>query len=216
MKRTISALLLITLLLLTFTSCKEDYSKIPYGTGASEYATSRNTEGRDTVYVEMLVDGYDKVLILLDRTTAPITVDNFVKLVNKGFYDGLTFHRLMKNFMIQGGDPLANGRGDSGSTIKGEFASNGYYNDIEHKKGVISMGRNAYDYNSASCQFFIMNADSPSLDGDYASFGYVVKGLDVIDAITNDYIGYANPYNNYTISDKSNQPKIIYIKVVEG
>jgi len=118
----------------------------------------------------------------LDRTAAPITVDNFLKLVNEGFYDGLTFHRVIDGFMIQGGDPDGAGTGGSGQNIKGEFAANGWDNPISHKRGVISMAR-SQDYNSASSQFFITNADSTFLDGQYAAFGRVTSGMDVVDRI---------------------------------
>ena len=113
---------------------------------------------------------------------APITVENFVKLVKQGFYDGLTFHRIIPGFMIQGGDPDGNGTGGPGWHIKGEFASNGVKNDLKHTRGVISMAR-SMDPNSAGSQFFIMHADSPHLDGDYAAFGKVVDGLDEVDRI---------------------------------
>ena len=113
---------------------------------------------------------------------APITVENFEKLVSEGFYDGLTFHRIIKGFMIQGGDPKGNGTGDSKVKIPGEFKSNGWDNPISHKRGVISMAR-AQNPNSASCQFFIVHEDSEFLDGDYAAFGHVTEGMDVVDAI---------------------------------
>lgn len=115
---------------------------------------------------------------------APITVDNFVKLCKEGFYDGLTFHRVIPGFMIQGGDPLGNGMGGSSQTIKGEFAANGVQNDLKHTRGVLSMAR-AMDPNSASSQFFIMHADAPHLDGQYAAFGKVTEGLDEVDRIAN-------------------------------
>lgn len=114
---------------------------------------------------------------------APITVDNFVKLVKKGFYDGLTFHRVISGFMIQGGDPKGNGTGGPGYEIKGEFASNGWKtNDIKHKRGVISMAR-AMNPDSAGSQFFIMHADAPHLDGQYAAFGKVIEGIETVDEI---------------------------------
>ncbi len=119
----------------------------------------------------------------LDREAAPVTVENFEALVRKGFYDGLIFHRVIRGFMIQGGDPTGTGRGGSGSSIKGEFARNGVKNPLPHKRGVISMARSA-DPNSASSQFFICHADAPHLDGNYAAFGKVVKGLDVVDRIS--------------------------------
>ena len=113
---------------------------------------------------------------------APITVDNFLKLVNKGFYDGLTFHRVIPGFMIQGGDPEGTGMGGPGYTIKGEFASNGVKNDLKHTRGVLSMAR-AMDPDSAGSQFFIMHEDAPHLDGEYAAFGKVIEGIDVVDYI---------------------------------
>ena len=113
---------------------------------------------------------------------APITVDNFVSLVKKGFYNGLIFHRVIKGFMIQGGDPEGTGMGGPGYSIKGEFASNGVKNDLKHTKGVISMARSAMP-DSAGSQFFIMHKDAPHLDGDYAAFGKVIEGLDVVDRI---------------------------------
>ena len=113
---------------------------------------------------------------------APITVENFVKLVKQGFYDGLTFHRIIPGFMIQGGDPEGNGTGGPGWNIKGEFSSNGVKNDLQHKRGVISMAR-AMDPNSAGSQFFVMHQDAPHLDGQYAAFGKITEGLDVLDRI---------------------------------
>lgn len=135
------------------------------------------------VIIEM--DNGSQIKIELDPTAAPITCANFEKLVNDGFYDGLTFHRIIPGFMIQGGDPLGNGTGSSKETIKGEFASNGVNNPLKHTRGVISMAR-AMNPDSASSQFFIMHADAPHLDGDYAAFGKVVEGMDVVDQIANE------------------------------
>ena len=118
----------------------------------------------------------------LDAQAAPITVENFLKLVNDGFYDGLTFHRIIPGFMIQGGCPNGTGMGGPGWHIKGEFARNGVPNPIKHTRGVISMAR-AMDPNSAGSQFFIMHADALHLDGDYAAFGHVVSGMDAVDEI---------------------------------
>ena len=115
---------------------------------------------------------------------APKTVENFTKLINENFYDGLIFHRVIPGFMIQGGDPLGNGMGGSKENIYGEFASNGFKNDLKHERGVISMAR-AMDPNSASSQFFIMHEDAPHLDGNYAAFGRIIEGLEVIDEIAN-------------------------------
>ena len=114
--------------------------------------------------------------------TAPVTVENFEKLVKEGFYDGLTFHRVIPDFMIQGGCPLGNGTGGPGYTIKGEFEANGVQNDLKHTRGVMSMAR-AMDPNSAGSQFFIMVAKAPHLDGQYAAFGKITEGLDVLDRI---------------------------------
>jgi peptidyl-prolyl cis-trans isomerase B (cyclophilin B) len=119
---------------------------------------------------------------------APITVENFVKLVKQGFYDGLTFHRIIPGFMIQGGDPEGNGTGGPGWNIKGEFSSNGVKNDLQHKRGVISMAR-AMDPDSAGSQFFIMHADASYLDGQYAAFGKVIDGMDEVDRIASTPTG---------------------------
>ena len=134
-----------------------------------------------TEYVKLTIKHYGDVVIRLRPDIAPITVANFQKLVGEGFYNGLTFHRIYKGFMIQGGDPKGDGTGGSGTTIKGEFRINGVQNDLSHITGVISMARRSTPYDSATSQFFICNADaSASLDGSYAGFGYVVAGLDVI------------------------------------
>ncbi|MDY4788369.1 MAG: peptidylprolyl isomerase [Bacilli bacterium] len=125
-----------------------------------------------------------KIEIELDEQNAPITCANFIELVNKGFYDGLIFHRVIKNFMIQGGDPTGTGMGGSEKNIKGEFKANGVNNTISHKRGVISMAR-AMDFNSASSQFFIVHKDATYLDGQYAAFGKVVNGIEVVDEIAN-------------------------------
>lgn len=132
--------------------------------------------------IKIEVKGFGTIMVELDKEAAPKTVENFEKLVSEGFYDGLTFHRIIKGFMIQGGDPLGNGTGDSKVKIPGEFKSNGWDNPISHERGVISMAR-AQNPNSASCQFFIVHEDSKFLDGDYAAFGHVTDGMDVVDAI---------------------------------
>lgn len=132
------------------------------------------------VVIEM--DNGGIIRIEVDEKAAPITAANFLKLVKEGFYDGLTFHRVISGFMVQGGDPTGTGTGGSKDTIKGEFASNGYNNPLKHTRGVISMAR-TMDPNSASSQFFIMHADAPHLDGQYAAFGKVVEGMGVIDQI---------------------------------
>ena len=132
-----------------------------------------------------------KIKIELDRTAAPNTVNNFLSLANKGFYNGLIFHRVIPGFMIQGGCPDGTGMGGPGYSIKGEFTMNGVSNPIKHKRGVISMAR-AMNPNSAGSQFFIMHQDAPHLDGQYAAFGHVVEGMDVVDAIAAVPTGYAD------------------------
>ena len=128
------------------------------------------------------VKDYGTIEVELDPAAAPVTVENFVKLVNDGFYDGLTFHRIISGFMIQGGDPLGNGMGGSDETIQGEFKANGVDNPISHVRGTISMARSQRP-DSASSQFFIVHADSTFLDGQYAAFGHVTEGMEVVDAI---------------------------------
>lgn len=128
------------------------------------------------------IKDYGVITVKLNEIEAPLTVENFVKLANKGFYNGLTFHRVIKGFMIQGGCPKGNGTGGPGYTIKGEFKANGVNNTISHKRGVISMAR-AQDFNSAGSQFFIMHKDGDFLDGQYAAFGEVISGIEVVDAI---------------------------------
>ena len=132
--------------------------------------------------VTITMDDGGVITLELYPNIAPETVNNFVSLVNKGFYDGLSFHRIIPGFMIQGGDPLGNGTGGPGYSIKGEFKSNGFRNDLRHERGVISMAR-ALDPNSAGSQFFIMHADAPHLDGSYAAFGKVIDGMGVVDSI---------------------------------
>lgn len=132
--------------------------------------------------IEITMENGGTIRIELDKTAAPITVENFEKLAAKGFYDGLTFHRVIPGFMIQGGCPQGTGMGGPGYTIQGEFASNGVANPIRHTRGVISMAR-AQDPNSAGSQFFIMHADGDFLDGQYAAFGKVTEGMDVVDRI---------------------------------
>lgn len=136
-------------------------------------------------HAEIEVQDYGTISLELDADTAPVTVTNFVNLANSGFYDGLTFHRIISGFMIQGGDPLGNGTGGSDETIQGEFSENGVENSISHVRGTISMAR-ATDPDSASSQFFIVHEDSTYLDGQYAGFGHVTDGMDVVDAICED------------------------------
>lgn len=136
----------------------------------------------DAISIQIEMEDGGIIKLELYPNIAPITCENFVNLVNEGFYDGLIFHRVIKNFMIQGGDPLGTGMGGSDKTIKGEFSANGVTNPLSHKRGVISMARSTAN-DSASSQFFICQADSTHLDGKYAAFGMVTEGMDVVDAI---------------------------------
>lgn len=148
-------------------------------------AASVTVTQEKTNYVRMTIKDHGEVIIRLFPEVAPITVDNFQDLVAQGFYDGLTFHRIVDEFMAQGGDPSGNGSGESPNTIRGEFSVNGWENNLSHVRGVISMARTKV-YDSASCQFFIMLADKykSSLDGSYAAFGYVCAGMETIDSLT--------------------------------
>ena len=173
-------------------------------------AASEITE-KITHDVAIEVENYGTIKAVLYGETAPITVANFAKLAGEGFYDGLTFHRIISGFMIQGGDPLGNGTGGADQDIKGEFAANGWNNPIAHERGVLSMARSSAP-NSASSQFFIMHQAAPHLDGSYAAFGKVLTGLEVVDAIC----------ANTPVTDgngtvlKANQPIITSIRVIEN
>lgn len=195
----ISAALLALVLCVGFTACgKED------GDAGTE------TEKYGIHHAVITVENYGEIKLELDGDTAPITVKNFVELAKSGFYDGLTFHRIISGFMIQGGDPLGNGMGGSDENIKGEFSENGVENNISHERGVISMARSSA-YDSASSQFFIMHKDSDYLDGQYAAFGHVTDGMDVVDKIAEN-----TPVtdNNGTVL-KENQPVIKSIVITD-
>lgn len=161
--------------------------------------------------IEISFKDYGKMELELDADTAPITVSNFIKLVETEFYNGLTMHRIIDGFMIQGGDPQADGTGGLNETIKGEFSSNGVENNISHTRGVISMAR-TNDMNSASCQFFIVQKDSPHLDGNYAAFGKVTSGIEIVDDIVKDV---AKLGDDNGLIPKDKQPIIEYIKVID-
>ena len=148
----------------------------------SEGALAQSSETHPIVTIVM--ENGDEILIELYPEVAPNSVNNFISLINSGYYDGLSFHRVIPGFMIQGGDPEGTGAGGPGYSIKGEFSSNGFENKLLHTRGVISMAR-AQAPNSAGSQFFIMHADAPSLDGEYASFGQVIEGMDAVDKIVN-------------------------------
>ena len=161
-------------------------------------------------HAEIEINDYGTISLELDADTAPVSVTNFVTLAKEGFYDGLTFHRIISGFMIQGGDPLGNGTGGSDTEIKGEFSSNGVENNIAHERGVISMAR-SQNPDSASSQFFIMHQDSPHLDGDYAAFGHVTSGIEIVDQICEN-----TPVqdDNGTV-DAGDQPVIKAIRVID-
>ena len=229
-------LLLCLALALAFTACGE--SEEPAETAENTELTSQdaepeqnNTEELDEDELPIMTDGeqpketehelhhvqivirdYGTVSLELDATAAPITVQNFLDLAGSGFYDGLTFHRIMDGFMIQGGDPLGNGTGGSGRNITGEFALNGWNNPISHKAGVISMAR-ANPYDSASSQFFICVADSEFLDGQYAAFGWVAdeESLAIVQQIAKD----ARPVDNNGTIPAAQQPVIESVTVID-
>lgn len=161
-------------------------------------------------HVEIVMKDYGTIKVELDADQAPITVTNFVQLANKGFYDGLTLHRIIEGFMMQGGDPLGNGTGGSDKEIKGEFSDNGVENNIKHVRGTISMAR-SMDMNSASSQFFIMHEDSSFLDGKYAAFGHVTEGIEIVDKICEE----AEPTDDNGTIPASAQPVIQTIKVID-
>ena len=169
--------------------------------------------GRDVYYVELNVKDMGRIVLELDAKSAPKTVAHFVALVEEGFYDGLTFTRAQPGFVIQGGD---GGSAGANRTVVGEFDANGHMNPISHIRGVISMARSK-DPNSATTQFFICHADAQaSLDGQYAGFGYVVEGMDVVDRIVTETSPYGDPNNMYFITDKTKQAVIESARVLEN
>lgn len=161
-------------------------------------------------HVAITVRDYGTITVELDADAAPITVQNFLDLADSGFYDGLTFHRIMEGFMIQGGDPEGTGMGGSDKTIKGEFSANGVENPLSHTRGAISMARSSA-MDSASSQFFIVQKDSTFLDGQYACFGNVTDGMDVVDAIAAD----AQPTDGNGTIPADQQPVIESVKVLD-
>ena len=161
-------------------------------------------------HVAITVRDYGTITVELDADAAPITVQNFLDLAGSGFYDGLTFHRIMEGFMIQGGDPEGTGMGGSDKTIKGKFSANGVENPLSHTRGAISMARSSA-MDSASSQFFIVQKDSTFLDGQYACFGYVTNGMDVVDAIAAD----AQPTDGNGTIPADQQPVIESVKVLD-
>ena len=186
MKRFLVLLLTVTLICVGFSGCGE-----------------KDSDADNTEYI-------GTVTVALEPDAAPITVDNFIKLAKEGFYDGLTFHRIIENFMMQGGDPDGNGTGGSDENIKGEFLANGVNNTLSHTRGAISMARSTA-YNSASSQFFIMHKDNAGLDGQYAVFGYVTEGMSIVDKICKN----ATPTDNNGSIPKGNRPIIKSITIRE-
>ena len=181
------------------------------GCGSDDSSSDKNDDllsGNHHAVID--VKDYGVIKVELNADEAPITVTNFVKLAKDGFYDGLTFHRIINGFMIQGGDPEGNGTGGSDETIKGEFSANGVDNVLKHTRGAISMAR-SQDYDSASSQFFIMHETNDSLDGQYAVFGYVYEGMDVVDKIARSV---PVTDNNGTV-EAQNQPVINSIKITD-
>ena len=191
-------LILILLCLFLFTGCAKEASSSSHQLLSGKYEAVITVKDYGTIRVE------------LDADTAPITVTNFVQLAKDGFYDGLTFHRIIDGFMIQGGDPNGDGTGGAEQTITGEFSSNGIDNPISHTRGVISMAR-SQKKDSASSQFFIVQQDSTYLDGDYAAFGSVVEGMEVVDTICAD----ATPVDSNGTIVASEQPVIESIVISE-
>ena len=177
---------------------------------AAPSADEAPAQGIGTYYADIVVENYGTITVELNGDVAPITVGNFVELAKSGFYDGLTFHRIMAGFMMQGGDPNGNGTGGSETRIVGEFTQNGHENPLSHTRGCISMAR-AKDPNSASSQFFIMHQDGDYLDGEYAAFGHVTEGMEIVDQICENTEVVDN--NGTVLPEK--QPVIVSIKRVE-
>lgn len=183
-------------------------SAVPSSSASSCVTSASGEYASGTHHATIEVEGYGAIKLELDADVAPVTVANFAKLAGEGFYDGLTFHRIIEGFMVQGGDPNGNGTGCSDEKIVGEFSDNGHPNSISHVRGTISMAR-SQAYNSASSQFFIMQADTPSLDGQYAAFGHVTEGMDVVDAMCEA----ARPTDNNGTIAAADQPRIASVKM---
>lgn len=195
----------------TETTSKDDTSKDQSSQSSTEGTyTPPALDEKLTYYADIDIKDYGKITVKLDQKAAPITAANFVKLANDGFYDGLTFHRIIEGFMMQGGDPEGNGTGGSENNIVGEFKENGIENKLSHTRGAISMARSSAP-NSASSQFFIVHDDSavPSLDGKYAAFGYVTEGIEVVDKVCEQ----AKPTDGNGTIKADEQPIITSIKI---
>ena len=205
----ISAVLVIAIIVLWFALPKANDTSSDSSTNDNLTISDHFEEGKQ-YYADIVIKDYGTITVKLDADAAPITVENFVNLASSGFYDGLTFHRIISGFMMQGGDPKGDGTGGSSEKIYGEFSNNGWdQNTIKHERGVISMARASYSMDSASSQFFIMHQTAASLDGDYAAFGYVTEGMDVVDAVCES----AKPTDfNGTIA-RADQPVIETIRI---
>ena len=205
-KKVYAIVFMACLTLLLGTGCSGKPSAETEVTGPETQQPAPPAENSYTAVIE--IEGYGTITLELDASAAPVTTENFLSLAREGFYDGLTFHRIIGGFMIQGGDPDGNGTGGSEQTIKGEFRENGVENSLSHTRGAISMAR-SNDYDSASSQFFIVHEDSTFLDGSYAAFGYVKEGMEVVDAICAD----AEPIDGDGFIAPENQPVIQSITI---
>ena len=208
MKKIGSILVLMGLSVVLFGGCQK-VDNTEKETATTEVSTESVTS-EALHHVEIEVANYGIISVELDETYAPISVKNFMKLADEGFYDGLTFHRIIDGFMIQGGDPLGTGMGGTEEKIKGEFSSNGVENPVSHVRGTISMARSR-EPDSGSSQFFIVQQDSTHLDGGYAAFGKVTEGMEIVDKICEE-IPVTD--GNGTV-EKANQPVITSIKVID-
>lgn len=228
MKKRLLGILLVAVMAVSLAACGDADTAKSSGDAGQETSPAQEsgqeeegagTEGSEALdasgkhHVEIAVKDFGTISVELDGDAAPITVENFLKLAGDGFYDGLTFHRIYPGFMIQGGDPLGNGRGGSDENIKGEFSKNGIENNLSHTRGAISMAR-SQAMDSASSQFFIVHEDSTFLDGEYACFGYVTEGIEVVDAICDAIPAEAYLDNNGMVESGS-QPVIESVKVID-
>ena len=210
----IIALILSMSLMIVMVGCKSDSPDKDYDNNDSQSNTHQPYNYEDgKCYVNITVKNFGTIIVELYPESAPITVSNFISLVEQNFYSGTTFHRILSNFMIQGGAPNSSSPFKP-TPITGEFSSNGYDNPTEHTRGVISMAR-TNDPNSATSQFFICNANSPHLNGLYAAFGCVVRGMDIVDAITEYGMQYTSSYLNGMIHDTDKQPVIEKMELVD-
>ena len=192
---------------MVFTSASANNSGGTGGSAAGTYTPEALDESL-TYFADIDIEGYGVITIQLDQAAAPVTCANFVELAESGFYDGLTFHRIIAGFMMQGGDPKGNGTGGSDNKIVGEFKKNGWENDLSHVRGTVSMARSSAK-NSASSQFFICHEDAPHLDGSYAVFGTITAGMDVVDAVC----AAAEPTDGNGSIAKDAQPVMISVTI---